>query len=124
MENNIRIALLKLYNGDMLIGKVPNDMLEGSDYVLSDPRAIVIAPSMSGGIRVMIASVCEPFKVKRLKERLVVKADQVMFALDESEVDSELINGYKSEVSGIQIASASDAAKLNANAPKAGDFIL
>ena len=124
MENNTRIALLKLYNGDMLIGKVPNDMLEGSDYALADPRAIVIAPSMSGGIRVMIASVCEPFKVKRLKERLVVKADQVMFVLDESEVDSDLINGYKSEVSGIQIATASDAAKLNAKAPKGGDFIL
>lgn len=124
MENNTRIALLKLYNGDMLIGKVPSGMSEGSDYELSDPRSIVIAPSLSGGIRVMIASVSEPFKVKRLNKHLTVKAEQVMFALDESEVDTELINGYKSEVSGIQIVSASDAAKLNANAPKAGDFIL
>ena len=41
---------------------------------------------------------------------------QVMFVLEEGEIDTELVNGYKSEISGIKIASAAETASINSGA--------
>ena len=38
-----------------------------------------------------------------------------MFKLDQPEIDKELVNGYKSEISGIKIASAADTMAVTAN---------
>ncbi len=117
-----KIVMLRLYNGDTVIGKTSS--AEDSEKIdLVDPRAIAIVPTMSGSVRVAIGSICEPFKVSRLKEKFSVPRAQVMFDLSEDEIDKELINGYKSEITGIKIASASETASLNAN-PKPGEFIL
>jgi len=124
------IVLLKLYNGEMVIGKrVYNEPLSCNfnvDYVLDDPRAIAIIPTMSGSVKIAMGSVCEPFRVERLKKRIVISGAQVMFALVEDEIDKELINGYKSEISGIRIASAADTAAINSSKGDAvpGEFIL
>ena len=124
------IVLLKLYNGEMVIGKrVYNEPLSCNlnvDYVLDDPRAIAIIPTMSGSVKIAMGSVCEPFRVDRLKKRIVISSAQVMFALVEDEIDKELINGYKSEISGIRIASAADTAAINSSKGDAvpGEFIL
>ncbi len=126
MENQEEIILVKLYGGDIIIGKKSNEQTSSfiqNEVVLIDPRAIVIAPTMTGDVRVAIASVSEPFKVKRLKEKLVVPKVQIMFELAEDEIDKELVNGYKSEISGIRIASAAEAASLNSK-NEAGEFTL
>lgn len=117
-----KIVMLRLYNGDTIIGKTSS--AEDSEKIdLVDPRAIAIVPTMSGSVRVALGSVCEPFNVKRLKESFSVQKSQVMFELSEDEIDKELLNGYKSEISGIKIASAAETASLNAG-PKPGEFIL
>ena len=119
---NDKIVLLRLYNGDLIIGKTSS--AEDSEKIdLVEPRAIAIVPTMTGSVRVAIGSICEPFKVKRLKEKFSVLRSQVMFELAEDEIDNELVNGYKSEITGIKIASASETASLNAN-PRPGEFIL
>ena len=117
-----KIVMLRLYNGDTIIGKTSS--AEDSEKIdLVDPRAIAIVPTMSGSVRVAIGSICEPFKVRRLKEKFSVPRAQVMFDLSEDEIDKELINGYKTDISGIKIASAAETASLNAS-PKPGEFIL
>ena len=126
MENQEEIILVKLYGGDLIIGKKSNEQTSSfiqNEITLLDPRAIVIAPTMTGDVRVAIASVSEPFKVKRLKEKLVVPKVQIMFELAEDEIDKELINGYKSEISGIRIASVSETASINSGT-SASDFTL
>lgn len=128
MANEVNeIVLLKLYGGEMILGELEPSEVPLSTYIkttttLKNPRALAIVPSMTGGMKVAIGSVCEPFNVKRLKERIVIPDTQIMFQLSESEIDNELVNGYKSEVSGIKIASAAETAAMNANAT--GDFIL
>ena len=131
MDNKKKeIVMLRLYNGDMIIGKrVWNELLSCSfnfDYILDDPRAIAIMPTMSGNVKIAMGSVCEPFRVERLKKRITINAAQVMFALDEDEIDKELVNGYKSEISGIKIATAADTAAINSAKGNAapGEFIL
>lgn len=121
MENE-NIVLVKLYSGDMILGK---KICTSTDSVveLVDPRMIAIAPTMTGSVRVALGSVCEPFNVKRLKESFSVQKSQVMFELSEDEIDKELLNGYKSEISGIKIATAAETASLNGS-PKPGEFIL
>ena len=125
-ENNT--ILIKLYNGDMLIGKKTNPKLEETTnpqvwgrIILKDPRQIMIIPTMSGDIQMAITKVCHPFKVKRLEEEIFVNSTQVMYTLEENEIDKELLNGYMSEISGIKIATASETAMLN---NKDGDFTI
>ena len=123
MENN-DVIVLRLYSGEMLIGRryVTSDPRE---VVLLDPRSIVIVPNMQGGIHIAMRPVCAPFAVKRLEQELSVKADQVMFTLIQDEIDKELVNGYKSEISGIKIASTADTMAIAANQQRGGgEFIL
>lgn len=122
------VVLVKLYSGDMILGEKDQTATSLSTYVgpntsLKNPRIVAIAPTMTGQVRIALGSVCEPFNVKRLKEFISIPKSQIMFELSEEEIDKELVNGYKSEVSGIKIASTSDMAALN-GATKPGSFSL
>lgn len=45
------VKVLKLYNGEMIIGETVTDLdsIIG-DYVIDNPRSIAIIPNMAGGI--------------------------------------------------------------------------
>lgn len=124
MNVNEKIKLVKLFSGDLIIGSVEepdNKTMMEFNVNLYNPRQVAIVPTMNGTMRVALGSVCEPFNVKRLKEFISIPKSQVMLVLEENELDNELVNGYKSEVSGIKIASLSDAKALN-DASSANDF--
>lgn len=129
MENN-NVTVLRLYSGEMIIGM--EDPLEGNsdkpiftEYKLKDPRTIMMVPTMRGDIHIAMKPVCAPFAVKRLEKEIAVPLSQVMFKLDQSEIDKELVNGYKSEISGIKIASTADTMAIAANQQQgSGEFIL
>lgn len=123
---NEDIVLLKLFGGDFIIGAISHseDVPAGS-IKLINPRIVAIIPGMGGKVSVMMANVCEPFSVKRLKEAITIPESQVMFKLETDEIEKELVNGYKSNVSGIKIASAAETAALNsASSANPGEFIL
>lgn len=129
MENN-NVTVLRLYSGEMIIG-MEDPLVENSEkpifakYRLKDPRSIVMVPTMRGDIHIAMKPVCAPFSVKRLEKELAVPFGQVMFKLDQSEIDKELVNGYKSEISGIKIASTADTMAIAANQQQGGgEFIL
>lgn len=90
-----------------------------------DPRSIVMVPTMRGDIHIAMKPVCAPFAVKRLEQEIRLRSDQVMFSLSQDEIDKELVNGYKSEISGIKIASTADTMAIAANQQQdGGEFIL
>ena len=121
------IILLKLFNGEMIIGEEDEKAWNLScelktGYKLSNPRSVGIIPTMTGSVQIAMTSICAPFKVTRLKEYIYIPNEQVMYELHENEIDNELINGYKSDVSGIKIATSSDMTKLNES--KSNEFIF
>lgn len=121
-----KVVLLKLFSGDMVIGAPSaDDALAPNllNYELDDPRMLFIMPDMRGDVHVGIKPVCAPFKSERLAKHIKIPRVQVMFELGEDELDVELVNGYKSEVSGIKIASTSEAVAINSHA-KGGEFSL
>lgn len=84
-----------------------------------------MVPTMRGDVHVMMKPVCAPFSVERLKKNFTVPFSQVMFVLAPDEIDKELVNGYKSEISGIKIASVSDTMAINSsNGKGGGEFVL
>ena len=112
MENN-KAVMVKMYNGDFVMGTVDKDAIEdNATIVLNDPRNFIMAPTINGTVGVALRPMVAPFKVPRLEKAIEIRRDQVMFMLDESELDNDIVNGYKSEISGIKIASAAEAAKL------------
>lgn len=127
MNTQETTKLVKLFSGEMIIGTVeePTDSTPvlGFNIDLDNPRQVAIVPNMNGSMRVALCNVCEPFNVKRLKEFISIPKSQAMFVLDENEIDNQLVNGYKSEVSGIKIATSADAAALKNNSSP-GDFKL
>lgn len=115
MEAEKKIVLVKLFNGEMILGGISGDgNMFNTD--LSDPRVVAMVPTMTGSVKVALASVCEPFASPRLEKTLSIPKAQIMFTLEEDEIDPELINGYKSEISGIKIASAAETASINSGA--------
>ena len=112
-----QIVLVKLFNGEMILGSRSGDP-SGSMFnlTLRNPRQVAIMPTMAGSVKVALGSVCEPFRVKRLEDEVTFPMAQVMFVLEEGEIDTELVNGYKSEISGIKIASAAETASINSGA--------
>lgn len=84
-----------------------------------------MVPTMRGDIHIAMKPVCSPFAVKRLEKEIRLRSDQVMFSLSQDEIDKELVNGYKSEISGIKIASVADTLAVAANQPQGGgEFVL
>ena len=124
--NEDKIVMVKLYNGDFIIGSIDENIKDVDRIYLNDPRSFVMMPSMTGELHVALRSICSPFKSLRLKKGCEIRNDQIMFILDESEIDNELINGYKSEITGIKIASASQTATINATSSSSSskEFII
>lgn len=112
MEN---ISILKLYNGDYIIGSISSNDESSKTLVLNDPRSFIMMPTMSGNLQVALRPVCVPFKSSRLDKEISIRRDQVMFILNEDEIDKEVINGYRSEVTGIKMASTADLSKFTAD---------
>jgi len=123
MENK-NIVMIRLYSGELVIGKKCESSDPG-ETVLSDPRSIIMVPTVRGDIHIAMKPVCAPFAVKRLEQEIRLRSDQVMFCLSQDEIDKELINGYNSEISGIKIASVADTLAVAANQPRGGgEFVL
>ena len=118
MENE-KVVMLKLYNGDFMIGTIDSESKDDSNIYLNDPRDFAIMPTMAGGIQVALRPICSPFKSNRLKKACEVRKDQILFILNEDEIDNEVVNGYKSEISGIKIASAAETASIASNSSSA-----
>ena len=121
---NGKISLIRLYAGDMILGDVSTN--EAHQLVVANPRQFRIGPSMSGHLAVSLAPICAPFKSDKISKEIVIDPKQIFFTLGEDEIDSEIVNGYKSEISGIKIATAADTAAINSTKGTAtpGEFIL
>lgn len=115
------IVLMKLYNGDYIIGEDVG--LEGDDITtLKSPRLVVMMPTMTGSMGIALKPICFPFANKRLMDSFEVHMSHVMYVLyDElGEIEKDIVNGYKSEVSGLKIATPEEAAAYS----KASDIII
>ena len=112
--DNEKVMMLKMYNGDFIIGSVDEHSLNDATNMISvhNPRNFVIIPTMEGRVQVALQPICSPFKCLRLSKECELRRDQVMFMLNEDELDNEVVNGYKSEISGIKIATAAEAASI------------
>ena len=79
-------------------------------------------PTMSGAMSIALKPVCFPFTSKRLKDEFTVQNNQIMFKLFDSlgEIEKEIVDGYKTDISGIKIATAAETASI----ANGGDIIL
>lgn len=119
MENaEMKIEIDRLYNGEYIIGEVDNnaEKPEDTEIIMKNPRLLFMVPSQTGSMSVAVKHVCFPFTSKRLKDELVINKSQVMFRLfDElGEIEKEIVDGYKSEITGIKIATAAETASIGA----------
>lgn len=111
---NTEIELLKLYNGEYIIGKFDSDNDE--KITLKEPRIIFMVPTRTGEMAALVKPVCFPFTSPRLKESLEIYKSQIEYRLFDNlgEIEKDLIDGYNSELSGIEIASASTLSAMEA----------
>ena len=125
MENtNFQIELYKLYNGEYIIGEVStaDPSADATETVMKNPRQAIMMPTMSGTMSIALKPVCFPFTSKRLKDEFTVQNNQIMFTLFDclGEIEKEIVDGYKSDISGIKIATAAETASI----ANGGDIIL
>ena len=118
MENK-EIKAFRFYSGDMMLGETDGVPGENGKIRVVNPRLFRLIPSV-GRAQAALVPVCAPFKSDRLMKEISVDSAQVMFTLDENELDSELVSGYRSDVSGIKIASPAQTAAIGSG----GDLII
>lgn len=118
------ICILRLYSGEMIIGEWDLSDDPNNYYVIKNPRSIMMMPTMRGDLQIGLKPVCAPFNSEKLKKSLSIAKNQVMFEINYEEIDNELMNGYKSEISGIKIASTADTLAINSMPSAGGDFVL
>ncbi len=118
MENaEMNIELDRLYNGEYIIGEVNGvEKPEDAEIVMKNPRQVLMIPNSMGSMSVALKPVCFPFTSKRIKDQLAISKSQVMFRLFDSlgEIEKEIVAGYKSDITGIKIATAADTASIGA----------
>lgn len=100
-----KIEIVKLISGEYIIGKYTDNQ-----YILTDPRIIVMIPTRTGEMGVLFKPVCYPWTSERLKNQIIIKESQIVFHLydDQNEIEKQFIDGYLADIAGIQIASAAD----------------
>lgn len=123
MENT-EVIMLKLYNGDYIIGEHSKNIDTDDMYVyLENPRSFVFMPSMGGSVSVGFRPICM-FDTDS-KTHISIRKDQIMLTVKNIDVPKEVENGYKSHISGISIASPGDIPDLNnSNIESSGDLII
>lgn len=125
---NTDIELMKLYNGEYIVGKFNSD--DGDKITLKDPRIVFIVPTRTTNeIAMIVKPITVPFFSNRLKESADFYKSQIEFRLFDNlgEIEKAVIDGYNSEVSGIEIASASTLNAIDAvdsTAQKNGGLII
>ena len=117
-----KVVLLKLYNGDYIIGECSAENTVAGKTSLDNPRIFGMVPTSVGSLGVVFQSIC-PFSQK-VKKHIDINDNEIMCKVGEDELSKELVNGYKSEITGIRIASAAESAAINGDSGKGGDFIL
>ena len=122
---NTEIELLKLYNSEYIVGKFETQLEKEDKIVLKDPRIIFFVPTRTGDMVAMVKPVCYPFASNRLKESIEIYKSQIEYRLFDKlgEIDKDIIDGYNSEVAGIEIASAAALNALPKN-PQANDSLI
>lgn len=112
---NTEITLFKLYNGEYIIGKFDSETNE--KITLKDPRIIFMVPTRTGEMMALVKPICFPFNSNRLKESTEIYKSQIEFRLfnDLGEIEKDLIDGYNSEVAGIEIANTATMNAITGN---------
>jgi len=121
---NNEIVLLKLYNGEYIIGKFDSEFED--KLLLKEPRVIFMVPTRTGEMAAMVKPICFPFTSNRLKESIEIYKSQIEFQLYDKmgEIEKDLLDGYNSEISGIEIASASTLNAIDAAASKQNSGLI
>lgn len=116
------VVLVKLYCGDYIIGEISENCVENGKLSLDNPRIFGVVPTITGQVSVVFQTVC--MFSKKVKKHIDLNENEIMCMVEEDELSKELINGYRSEITGIKIASATESAAINRDSGNGGNFIL
>ena len=102
-----KIKIIRTIQGEYFIGEVANSdggICETDKITLNHVRKLASQMTMNGAAAVMLIPVCIPINIKPI-DTIEVPKSFVLFDIDEDNVQKELIDEYKSEISGIKIVS-------------------
>ena len=103
-----KVKLIRTMNGEYLLAMVDNDVaiddISQTNNILhlKDVRKLSIGMSMTGEASVALVPIC-PFAINKIEEINIDKS-QIMFELDEDNIQKEIVTSYRSEISGITLA--------------------
>lgn len=101
-----KITLIKLVSGEFIIGSISIDDKTSENIELSDPRTIQFMASPMGQVDIRFMPICM-FTAKEPKS-MIVQRKHIVFQYDEDNIQPDLVKGYRSHISGIQVANTSD----------------
>ena len=97
-----KVKLVRTMSGEYLLATVDSASESVETLHLKNVRKLSIGMSMTGQASVALIPIC-PFSTKKLEE-IDINRSQIMFTVDEAELQSEVVTSYKSEISGITLA--------------------
>ena len=117
-----KINIYKLYSGGVIIGELDSE--NENEYVLSNPRNIAPQMTMQGYVLAMSELIPHKIITSKKIDTVNLLKSQVMIVVDETDVIKEIIDEYRSDISGIDIVSGVNTDLLKTDPPKGGDIII
>lgn len=107
-----KITMVRTYQGEFIIGYRDDScvvledgsMPETDDLNLKDARIFQLQMT-SRGAAIGLVPVF-PFSNINKCDKITLKRSQIMVEVDESQIDGEICNAYKSEISGIDLSAS------------------
>jgi len=117
-----KINMYKMYTGGIVIGEVVNE--NDDNVTLSNPR--IVSPQMTMSGYALVLTDIVPYKVltTRKIDEVTINKMQIMVTIQEDDIIKDIINEYRSDVSGIDIVSGVNADLLKKEPTKGGDIII
>lgn len=98
-----KLMMLRLYGGEYVMGEEDGSYKDSLLYVkLLNPRIFAFGPAIGGAMRAGFMPVCV-FDEKKTTETLIHK-NQVWLTIPEENLPKDIVNSYRSEISGIKLA--------------------
>lgn len=98
-----KLVMLRLYGGEYVMGELDESGAPSILFTtLLNPRIFTFSPAFNGGMRAAFLPVCVFDEKKR--ESTQIHTSQIWLTIPEENLPKEIVNGYRSEISGIKLA--------------------
>lgn len=106
---NDKIVMIRTISGEFIIGSINNVEIVGettNDDVIKLKNSRIFNIQMTGKGAAIAFIPPFPFSTAKIMDEIEVHKSAIIMTIEEKDIDLEIVNGYKSNISGIDLSAS------------------